>query len=142
MIEFILHCEPPKHTAQGSSMILKSKKTGKYLIGKKANSKATQTKQELLALLYQHAPQTPLQGALKLEIRWVYSWRKSETKKNRAKGEMWCITKPDTDNLCKLFNDCLTRLAFWKDDAQVSVLHFEKLYADNPRIEVKITEIG
>lgn len=142
MIEFILHCEPPKHTAQGSSMILKSKKTGKYFIGKKANSNATQTKNELLAMLLPYAPEKPLETPIKLEIRWVYSWRKSETKKNRSKGEMWCITKPDTDNICKMFNDCLTRLAFWKDDAQVSVLHFEKLYADNPRIEVKITEIG
>lgn len=141
MIEFVLHCEPPKHTAQGSSMILKSKKTGKYFIGKKSNSRATQTKNELFALLYPNVPKTPLQGPLKLEIRWVYSWRKSETKKNRAKGEMWCETKSDCDNLCKMFNDCLTRLAFWKDDAQVASLHFEKLYSDQPRIEVKITEL-
>lgn len=140
-LEFNLMCEPPKHTAQGSSMVLKNFKTGKYFIGKKANSNATRTKNELIALLLPHQPEKPLEGALKLEIRWVYSWRKSETKKNKAKGEMWCITKSDCDNLCKMFNDCLTRLAFWGDDAQVSILHFEKLYSDKPRIEVKITEL-
>ena len=36
----------------------------------------------------------------------------------------------------------MTRLAFWNDDAQVAVLHFEKLYADTPRIEMKITELN
>ena len=140
-LEFILHCEPPKHTAQGSSTILKNFKTGKFFIGKKQSSKATQTKNELMWLLMPHRPKEPLCGPLKLEIRWVYSWRKSETKRNKSKGEMWCETKSDCDNLIKGFNDILTRLAFWKDDAQVAVLHFEKLYADRPRIEVKITEL-
>ena len=141
-LEFTLWCNPPKHTAQGSSTVLKNPKTGKYFIGKKTDSNAIQTKNELLAMLIPYRPQTPLQGALKCEIRWVYAWRKSETKKNRAKGEMWCQTKPDCDNICKIFSDCLTRLAFWNDDAQVAVLHFEKLYADTPRIEVKITELS
>lgn len=141
MLEFTLYCEPPKHTAQGSSTILKNFKTGKFFIGKKSNSRATQTKNEIMTLLIPHRPEKPLQGALKLEIKWIYSWRKNETKKNIAKGEMWCTTKPDCDNIVKMFNDCLTRLAFWGDDAQVSVLHFEKLYSDVPRIEVKITEL-
>lgn len=141
MIEFVLHCEPPKHTAQGSSTILKNFKTGKFFIGKKANSNAIQAKEELMWLIMPYRPQKPLEGALKCEIRWVYSWRKSETKKNISKKEMYCQVKPDCDNLFKLFGDILTRLGFWKDDAQISVLHFEKLYSDNPRIEVKIEEL-
>lgn len=140
-LNFTLWCEPPKHTAQGSSMILKNFKTGKFFIGKKSNSNATQAKNELMWLLMPHRPQKPLEGALKCEIRWVYSWRKNETKKNKEKGEKWCETRSDCDNLCKMFNDILTRLCFWKDDAQVAVLHFEKLYSDTPRIEVKIKEL-
>ncbi|MBO7712651.1 MAG: RusA family crossover junction endodeoxyribonuclease [Methanobrevibacter sp.] len=140
MIEFVLHCEPPKHTAQGSSMILKSKKTGKYFIGKKSNSKAIQTKEELLTMLMSHAPKKPLESAIALKIDIFYSWRKSETKKNKAKLIMPVITKPDLDNWVKQFNDCLTRLAFWRDDAQVFDLHIRKFYADVPRIEVKIIE--
>ena len=142
MIEFVLHCEPPKHTAQGSSMILKSKKTGKYFIGKKSNSKAIQTKEELLTMLMPHTPKLPLESAIALKIDIFYSWRKSETKKNRAKGVMPVTTKPDLDNWVKQFNDCLTRLAFWRDDAQVADLHIRKFYADKPRIEVKITELN
>ena len=140
-ISFILHCIPPKHTAQGSSTILKNFKTGKLFVGKKSNSRATQAKTDLMAMLLPHQPKTPLQGALKCVIRWVYPWRKSETKKNRAKGAMWCQTRSDCDNLMKMFGDCLTRLGFWQDDSQVAILHFEKLYSDNPRIEVDIEEL-
>lgn len=139
-LEFILHCEPPKHTAQGSSTILKNFKTGKFFIGKKANSNAIQAKNELMWLLMPHRPQKPLEGAIKLEIDIFYSWRKSETKKNREKGQMPVITKPDLDNWVKQFNDCLTRLSFWRDDAQVFDMHLTKFYSDMPMIRVKITE--
>ena len=139
-MRFVLKCEPPKHTAQGSSMILKSKKTGKYFIGKKSNSKAVQTKEELLAMLTPFAPTKPLQGAITLKIDIFFLWRKSEPKKNIAKGIMPVITKPDLDNWVKQFNDCLTRLAFWRDDAQVFDLHLRKFYSDTPRIEVEIFE--
>lgn len=142
IIQFTLHCNPPKHTAQGSSTILKNFKTGKFFIGKKANSNAIQAKSELLAMLLPHRPQKPLEGALKLEIDIFYSWRKSETKKNRAKGVLPVTTKPDLDNWVKQFNDCLTRLNFWTDDAQVFDLHLRKFYTDEPKIVVKIEEVN
>lgn len=140
MISFVLHCEPPKHTAQGSSTILKNFKTGKFFIGKKANSKAVQDKNYLLAMLMPYQPKKPMEGALKLEIDLFYSWRKSEPKKNRAKGQMPITTRPDVDNLVKQILDCFTRLAFWVDDAQVFDLHITKFYTDTPMMRVKITE--
>ena len=139
ILEFNLMCEPPKHTAQGSSIVLKNFKTGKYFIGKKANSNAIQTKNELLAMLLPYQPETALEGAIKLEIDLFYSWRKTETKKNKAKGILPVVVKPDLDNWVKQFNDCLTRLSFWKDDAQVYDLHLRKFYADKPHISVKIS---
>lgn len=141
-IEFILLCNPPKHTAQGSSVVLKNVNTGKYFIGKKANSNATQSKNELLALLVPYRPKTPLKGALKCKIDIFFPFRKSEPKKNRAKGMLPVTTKPDLDNWVKQFNDCLTRLNFWNDDAQVCDLHLRKFYCEHPRIEVKITELN
>lgn len=141
-LEFTLWCEPPKHTAQGSSTILKNFKTGKFFIGKKSNSNAIQTKNELMWLLMPHRPQKPLNGALKCEIDIYYSWRKSETKKNIQKGIMPVIVKPDLDNWNKQFSDVLTRLSFWNDDAQVYDLHLRKFYSNKPRIEVKIEEFN
>ena len=140
MIHFTLFCNPPKHTAQGSSTILKNFKTGKYFIGKKANSNAMQAKSELLGMLMPYRPEKALEGALKCEIEYIYAWRKSESKKNRELGYKWCDTRPDADNILKQLFDCLTRLNFWQDDSQVSELHFSKRWGNEPRIEIWISE--
>ena len=141
IIDFTLHCNPPKHTAQGSSTILKNFKTGKFFIGKKANSNAIQAKSELLGMLIPHRPKKALQGALNCEIEVVYAWRASEPKKNKVTGYKWCDTRPDIDNWLKQFFDCLTRLGFWVDDSQVASLTFSKRWGDNPRISVHINEL-
>lgn len=137
-MHILINCIPPKHTAQASNKILKTK-DGKYFIGKKSDSKAKQTQNDLISLLYPYRPQKPLEGALKLEIKWVYPFRKSEPKKNRT-GELYCYTRPDVDNLCKLLFDVMTRLGFWIDDSQIADLHFVKCWSDNPRIEIFIEQ--
>lgn len=137
--QIIIECIPPKHTAQASNKILKTK-SGQYFIGKKSDSKAVQTQNELMTLLYPYRPEKPLEGALKLKIKWVYPFRKSEPKKNRQ-GELLCYTRPDIDNLCKLLFDIMTRLGFWLDDSQIADLQFTKCWSDNPRIEILIKDI-
>lgn len=136
---FVINCIPPKHTAQASNKILKTK-DGRYFVGKKSSSKGKQTQNELMWLLMPHRPQKPLEGALEENIKWIYPYRKSEPKKNIGK-KIWCETRSDCDNLVKGFNDCLTRLGFWCDDSQVAILHFEKFYDSIPRIEVEIKEL-
>jgi len=140
-ISFKIKCIPPKHTAQGSSTILKNFKTGKFFIGKKSNSNATRAKNELIALIAPYAPEKPLEGPLELTVDWRYPWRTSEPKKNRINGFKYCDTKPDTDNLTKQLADILTRLGFWLDDAQVARLSFTKVWADDIGIEIKIKKI-
>jgi len=138
-MRFVLYCEPTKHTAQGSSTILKSR-DGRLFIGKKSNSLATQAKKELMWLLAPYRPDKMMTGAIRLNIDLYFSWRKSESKTNRQKGIMPVIVKPDLDNWNKAFCDCLTRIGFWKDDSQIYDLHLRKFYADSPRIEVEIEE--
>ena len=46
---------------------------------------------------------------------------------NHKDGE-YKLTRPDTDNLQKLFKDCMTKVGFWKDDAIVCSEHIEKFY--------------
>lgn len=140
-ISFKIKCIPPKHTAQGSSTILKNFKTGKFFIGKKSNSNATRAKNELIALIAPYAPEKPLEGPLELVVHWRYPWRTSEPKKNRIIGFKYCDTKPDVDNLTKQLADILTRLGFWLDDAQVARLSFTKVWADDIGIEIKIKKI-
>ena len=136
-LSFVVKCNPPKHTAQGSRTILKTK-NGRFFIGKKSDSNAQQTQDDLLSLLYTFAPEKAFVGALKVEIKWVYAWRSGEAKKNRLFGFKYCDKKPDADNIMKLLFDCMTRCGFWVDDAQVADLRFEKMWGDEPRIEIKI----
>ena len=49
--------------------------------------------------------------------------------------------KPDTDNLVKLLKDCMTKVGFWKDDAQVTRDIVEKFWADIPGIYIRIKEM-
>lgn len=139
-MEIILRCNPPKSTAQASNRILKGK-NGKYFVGKMQSSKAKQTESDLISLLCPYVPEIPLEDALRVEIKWVYPWRSAEPKKNKAKGFKFCDTRPDADNICKLLFDTMTRLGFWIDDSQIAELHFQKLWADEPRIEINITQI-
>ena len=139
MINIILNCIPPKHTAQASNKILKTK-DGRYFVGKQSSSNARKTQNELFALLEPHIPEKPLDKPLSVDVKWVYPFRKSEPKKNRL-CEKFCDTRPDIDNLCKLLFDIMTRLGFWLDDSQIAKLNFIKVWDECPRIEIKIGEI-
>lgn len=46
-------------------------------------------------------------------------------------------TKPDVDNLAKLYIDCLTGI-IWRDDGQVTISVSKKVYGENPRTELEI----
>lgn len=138
-MKIIINCIPPKHTAQASNKILKTK-DGRFFIGKKSDSKGAQTRNDLFMLLYPYRPQKAFIGALKVKIKWVYPFRKSEPKKNRI-ADLYCDTRPDVDNLCKLLFDVLTKIGYWVDDSQIADLHFVKCWGDNPRIEIFIEQL-
>lgn len=85
-----------------------------------------EAKADLIEQLSLHIPQFPLEGALSLTAIWFFPQGKSH-----QNGE-WRITRPDTDNLQKILKDCMTKLGFWKDDAQVSREYVEKRWSDAP----------
>ena len=81
-----------------------------------------------------HRPIVPATGPISLKVYWCYQ----ETKKHPA--GTWKTSRPDTDNLQKLFKDCMTRVGFWKDDAQVVEETIGKGYERYEGIYVKIEE--
>lgn len=101
---------------------------GKPVVYEPAELKAVRSK--LMAHLGQYAPLVPLQGAVRLLVKWCFPI----TGKHED-GE-WKTTKPDTDNLQKLLKDCMTDLGYWKDDAQVASEIVEKFWAKVPGIYV------
>lgn len=92
-------------------------------------------RQKFLAYLAPHRPEAPLTGAVRLVTKWCWPCNKVHPKL------CYKTTRPDTDNVLKLFKDCMTRLGFWTDDAQVASEITEKFYSPTPGIFVRMEEI-
>jgi crossover junction endodeoxyribonuclease RusA len=136
MIKFRIDCNPPKATSQQKGVMVIAGKP-RYFKRKHVQ----QAEQDLTALLMPHRPAKPLCGPVRLMVVWAYPWRKSESKRNRARGWLPCDTRPDCDNLSKLFCDAMTRLGFWGDDSQVADLRFRKQWSDHAGIYVEAEEM-
>ena len=139
--EVFLPCVPPKATHQGSAMILR-RRDGTPFVGKASGSAGAKAKKNLLNLLCSHTPRRPFQGATEVEVKLVFPWRKSESKKRRALGEVPMTTKPDLDNLSKMILDSMAE-AHWFDgggDQQVHKLSLSKWWGDD--VGITITTIG
>lgn len=68
---------------------------------------------------------------------------KSVSKKVREmmlNGTIMHTKKSDADNVAKCFADSLNDVAY-KDDNHICILHVEKRYAEQPRVEVTIWEV-
>ena len=96
-------------------------------------------KEQLSAYLAQHQPPQPLTGGLSLRVLWLFP-------RGAHPHGAWRTTKPDTDNLQKMLKDCMTRVGFWEDDAQVAREIIEKRWSDEPcgiYIEIEpLTEVS
>ena len=80
---------------------------------------------------------------LKAEITAYFPIPKSASmkrKKMMLEGQIRHTKKCDADNLAKAILDALNGIAYY-DDSQVCELSVSKLYSDNPRVIVSISEI-
>lgn len=78
--------------------------------------------------------------ALKADMTFAFEVPKSYSKKKREKclaGIIQHTKKPDADNCSKAVLDALSGYAF-EDDSQVTVLWAEKIWAEEPYVEVRI----
>ena len=80
-------------------------------------------------------PEAPLQGPVMLYTIWSYPASKQHP------PDTWKTTKPDTDNLIKLVKDEMTKLGFWRDDAQVCCEVNSKVYAKISGVGFRIREL-
>lgn len=82
-----------------------------------------------------YAPKEKMEGAISLFVMWLFP-----TKDVDLDGHLK-ETKPDTDNLDKMLKDCMSKVGFWKDDAQVAIEHIEKRYALNSGIFIRVEKV-
>ena len=79
-----------------------------------------------------YAPKEPLNGAIRLKATFAYrAAKKSDIGK-------WKLTRPDTDNMIKTVKDVMTRMGFWKDDAQIVVERCSKFWSKDPGIGIVV----
>lgn len=130
-MEFFLEIHPPTVTAQEHKVRIVHGRPMFYDTPRLKEARST-----FEYLLRQHRPKAPLQGPVALTVEWLFS-----TKSHREGA--YRITRPDTDNLQKLLKDCMTRVGFWNDDAQVCREEVIKRWSrHNPGIYIKVVSIN
>lgn len=129
-MEFFMPMLPPTVTFQEKEL---SARGGKPVIYDSDQLKAA--KEKLKAHLGMHVPEQPMEGPLMLMVKWCYQSSK------KYPANTWKVTRPDTDNLDKALKDCMEKLGFFQNDAQVCVEHIEKFYNDVPGIYIQLEEL-
>ena len=120
-MKFFMEMEPPTATAQEKSV--------RVINGRPVFFEPTRLKDAkklLTGHLVLNRPEKPLEGAVGLKVLWLFPKGKSH------KAGEWRVTRPDTDNLQKMLKDCMTKVGFWNDDAQVVLEIVGKIWSDEP----------
>ncbi len=129
--EFFMPMITPEKTYQEKQVsVIK----GKPVFYEPAELKEVRAK--LQAHLSRHVPEKKYIGAVRLTVKWCFPI----TGKHRN-GE-YRITRPDLTNLQKMFEDVMTDLGYWTDDALIASEIVEKFWADLPGIYVMIEDLG
>lgn len=128
-VEFFMAMVPPTATHQEKKIRVQH---GKPLVYEP--EEVRQAREKLRAHLGQHRIDSPLEGGVRLLVKWCFP-------RGRHQDGTYRITKPDTDNLQKLLKDCMTAEGFWRDDAQVASEICEKFWAEVPGIYIRAEEL-
>ena len=130
MIRFFMAMEPPTKTFQAKRLGMHGSKPVLY-----DSPELKEIKAKLEAHLAKHVPAEPLNGAVRVMVKWLYP-----ISGTHIDGQ-YKTTKPDIDNAGKALLDAMTALGFWRDDAQVASYIAEKFWAATPGIYVEIVSI-
>lgn len=130
MTEFFMAMIPPTATAQEHKVAVRN---GKPIFYDPPEVKAA--KEKLTVNLAKHRPPEKYICGIRLITKWLFP------NDGKHKDGEYKTSKPDTDNLQKMFKDCMTKLDFWTDDQLVASEICEKFWADIPGIYVRIEEL-
>lgn len=135
MIDIFIPGEPDRTTAQEKGVTVKRSRTGKFYVHFYHKPEVKRAINKLMNQIYPYKPEEPFEGPVAVSIMWCFG-RGSKSKKYIGRFK---DTKPDLDNLSKNLLDIMTKLNFWKDDGQVSVLILRKYWVEDERAGIKIT---
>lgn len=89
-------------------------------------------------------PTFPLEGPLRVELKFFRPVQQSLSQKERARrlsGAHRPTVKPDLSNLLKSLEDALNGIV-WVDDSQIVEEELCKSYSENPHVEMGVSLIG
>ena len=133
MIRFWMPMVPPTITAQEHRV--GKTKNGRVVIYDSPELKAG--RQKLMDHLARHAPDAPYPAHVPVELHVAWCFPTADPDRVGT----FRTSRPDTDNLVKLLKDCMTKVGFWHDDAQVCREFLEKFWSDRPGIFVEVREL-
>ena len=128
-LEFFMPVIPPTATHQEKKVRMAG---GRPVFYDPPEVQAARSK--LTDYLAGHRPDRPLEGGIRLLVKWCVP-------RGKHRDGEYRITRPDTDNLQKLLKDCMTAAGFWKDDAQVASEICEKFWAEVPGLYICLEQI-
>ena len=128
-LEFFMPVIPPTATHQEKKVRMAG---GRPVFYDPPEVQAARSK--LTDYLAGHRPDRPLEGGIRLLVKWCFP-------RGKHRDGEYRITRPDTDNLQKLLKDCMTAAGFWKDDAQVASEICEKFWAEVPGLYICLEQI-
>lgn len=82
----------------------------------------------------------PMDGPLELSIRAIYLVPESWPAKRKAAAR-WKSSKPDADNITKIFKDAMNTIVY-RDDAQVACLTVQKVYGPVAEVIVSVQQLS
>ena len=130
-MEFNLDIYPPTVTAQEHKVRVMHGRPVFY-----DTPKLKEARNTFESLLREHKPDSPLEGPVSLSVEWRFATISH-------KEGTYRVTRPDTDNLQKLLKDCMTRVGFWNDDAQVCLEEVTKRWSrQKPGIHIKVVSLN
>ena len=118
MVHFFIPMKIPTATHQEKQVRVIH---GKPCFYEPANVK--DARQKYLAYFGRHVPGEKMDGPISLTVKFIFH------DVRMTADFRWKTTKPDTDNMIKLVKDCMTRLGYWHDDAQVCRELVEKFFS-------------
>ena len=133
-LQFFMPMQPPTVTHQAKQLHT-YRKSGKPRAVLHDSPQLRDAQAKLHAALAPHRPPAPLTGPVRLVVKWCFPLT------GRHRSGDYKTTKPDTDNLQKALKDQMTRLGYWKDDAQVCSEIVEKFWADPCGVYIVVEEL-
>lgn len=128
---------PPKTSHHRKKIV----RFGKY--SRLADSpELTSARATWIGVLAPFRPPAPIEGALRLELCFVWPWRKSDAKQAAATDRIPYPSRPDADNLAKTVADVMATLGYFRDDAQVVELYVCKHLGAKPGLAFGVWSVS